>query len=172
MGRDPNEGQSRGTTRGGKGQYRYMLDRLEMPELEAIAVKARRKILYEAAKVVALRARLLAPDSGKKHKGKLRKTIRYRSLNAWQGAVYSKAPHAHLVHDGTKAHGISARTPETARANWRFYRNSTETVVNHPGARAQPFLTDARDQTIDLVEKVMRDGLEAAAAEVAAGGGA
>lgn len=153
------------------GQKRYMLDRLEMPDLLAIEVKARRKIMYQAAKVVALRARQIAPDSGKKHKRKLSKTISYRTLaSGVKAAIAAKAPHAHLVHDGTKAHGISARTPETARANWRFYRNSTETVVNHPGAIAQPFLTNAWDETRSKVEQVMRDGLDAAAAEVAAGG--
>ena len=152
------------------GNKRYDLEKLEMPDLLAIEPKARRKIMYEAAKIIALKVRQIAPDSGIRHKGKLNKTISYRALaGGVKSQVSAKAPHAHLVHDGTKAHGISAKTPESARANWRFYRNSTETVVQHPGARAQPFLIDARDQTQAEVEQVMRDGVEAAIAEVVSG---
>ena len=152
------------------GNKRYELDRLEMPELEAIEKVARRKVMYNAAKIIALRVRKIAPDSNRRHKGKLKRTIRYRAYaNGLKSKVASKAPHAHLVHDGTKAHNIFAKTPETAKANWRLYHGSTRSPVHHPGSKAQPFLLDARDQTREEVERGMRRDMDEALAAIAAG---
>ena len=164
---------SRHLVRLGKGQKRFDLGKLEMPELEAIEKIARRKIMYTAAKIIALRARKIVPVSRKKYKGKLSKTIRYRAYsNGLKSKAYSRSPHAHLVHDGTASHKIRDHSKETARAGWRYYHGSTRRAVNHPGARAQPFFEEAREQTRGEVEKAMREGMEAAAAAVAAGEGA
>jgi len=141
-----------------------------MPDLEAIEKIARRKVMYNAAKIVALRVRQIVPVSGKRHKKRLSKTIRYRAFaNGLKSQVAAKAPHAHLVHDGTKAHQIFAKTPESAQANWRIYHGSTKSPANHPGARAQPFLIEARDQTRNEVEAQMRKDMEEIAAAIAAG---
>jgi len=153
------------------GNRRYEIDRLEMPELEAMGKLARRKVLYNAAKIIALRVRIIAPDSGKSHKGKLKKTITYRAFaNGLKSQVASKAPHAHLVHDGTKRHNIFAHSRETAQDNWRLYHGSTRSAVHHPGSKAQPFLIEARDQTRDEVERGMKQDMEDILAEIAAGG--
>jgi HK97 gp10 family phage protein len=137
---------------------KFRLDKLEVPELEELAPKTRRKVMRPAARVVALRAREIAPDSGRSHKRKLNKSIRYQTQRAGlEGVVAAKAPHAHLVHNGTKPHDIA------------IPRENPHTIAHHPGAKAQPFLIDAAEQTRDEVERVLRDGARAAAEEIAAG---
>ena len=42
-------------------------------------------------------------------------------------------------------------------------------TVNHPGSRAQPFLLEAEAATRPDVERVLKQGAEAALAEIAAG---
>ncbi len=147
----------------------YRLDKLEMPALEELAVKARRKVLREGVRVIALKVREIAPDSGRKHTGKLNKTIRYQVRRAGlEGVVAAKAPHAHLVHDGTKSHEIPApKDPEKVRRAFPLYAGGH--AEKHPGARAQPFLKQAAEETRPQVEQVLREGTEAAIAEVAAG---
>jgi hypothetical protein len=152
------------------GQRRYRLDRLEMPDILALAPKLRAKVMYQGVKVVTLYVREHAPDSGVKRKGKLKKSIQNRVKNYGRtGYVLAKAPHAHLVHDGTAPHRIHARSKESARAGWRFYRGSVHRAVKHPGARAQPFLLEAAEATRDDVEQVMAETAEIVVQEVAAG---
>jgi HK97 gp10 family phage protein len=161
----------RGSSKSKGGQKRFMLDKLEMPELEALEKIARRKVMYNAAKIVALRVREIVPVGAQKHKNKLSKSIRYRAFaDGLKSQVASKAPHAHLVHDGTKAHDIRAHSHETARSGWMFYHGSERSTVHHPGAQGFPFLIEARDQTIHEVEEGMRRDMEEALAEIAAGG--
>ena len=148
----------------------FRLDEGEVPDLEGFATKFRRKIMYAGAKVVALKARQLAPDSGIKRKGKLKRTIKYGAQDwGWEGYVKTKAPHAHLVHDGTEPHQILARTKESARAGWMWYRGSTLWPVRHPGAKAQPFLDDAAEQTKGEIEKAMQEKALEVAQEIAEG---
>ena len=151
-------------------RHQYRLDQGEVPDLEGFATKFRRKIMYAASKVVALKARVLAPDSGIARKGKLKRTIRYGAQDrGWEGYVKTKAPHAHLVHDGTEPHQILARTKESARAGWMWYRGSTLWPVRHPGAKAQPFLDDAAEQTKGEIEKTMQEKALEVAQEIAEG---
>lgn len=145
---------------------KYRLDKLEMPELEEIVPKARRKIMRQGVKIIALKVREIAPDSGIRHKGKLNKTIRYQvTRGGLEGVVAAKAPHAHLVHNGTKAHQIPApKDPLKWRSVWYFYPGHRP--VKHPGSRPQPFLLEAAEQTRPQVEQALRDGVEAAIREV------
>lgn len=137
---------------------KYRLDRLEIPELEEMTPKIRRRVMRPAARVVALKVRAIAPDSGRRHKSKLNKTIRYQvRRGGLEGVVAAKAPHAHLVHNGTKPHDIP------------IPRVNPHTIAHHPGARANPFLIKAAELTRDEVEQVLRDGARAAAEEIAAG---
>lgn len=137
---------------------KYRLDRLEIPELEEMTPKIRRRVMRPAARVVALKVRAIAPDSGRRHKSKLNKTIRYQvRRGGLEGVVAAKAPHAHLVHNGTKPHDIP------------IPRENPHTIAHHPGARAQPFLLDAARQTRGEVEQVLRDGARAAMEEIANG---
>jgi len=137
---------------------KYRLDRLEIPELEEMTPKIRRRVMRPAARVVALKVRAIAPDSGRRHKSKLNKTIRYQvRRGGLEGVVAAKAPHAHLVHNGTRPHDIP------------IPRENPHTIAHHPGARAQPFLLDAARQTRGEVEQVLRDGARAAMEEIANG---
>ena len=149
------------------GQKRFDLARGEMPDVLALPGKIRRKVMREAARVVALDVRETAPDSGIRHKGKLRKSIRYQVLQGGLiGQVSSKAPHAHLVHDGARPHEINAKSPESAKAGWRFYAGG---AVHHPGQKAQPFLVESAERKQAQIEQVLHDGAAAALAEIAAG---
>jgi HK97 gp10 family phage protein len=145
---------------------RYRLDKLEMPELEEILPRARRKIMRAGVKIIALKVRQIAPDSGVAHKGKLRKTITYQVLQGGlQGVVAAKAPHAHLVHNGTKAHEVPApKDPAKFRAVYRFHPGGRP--AQHPGSRPQPFMTDAAEQTRGEVERAMKQATEEAMREV------
>jgi HK97 gp10 family phage protein len=135
----------------------YNLGKLEMPDILSLAPEIRKKVLREGAKVIAVEARRTAPDSGRNHKLKLNKSIGYRARrNGLEMAVVVKAPHAHLVHDGTRAHPIAPKTLESARRGYRFYHGSMN-PLQHPGARSQPFLTDAGESKRPEVEQVMRE---------------
>jgi HK97 gp10 family phage protein len=147
----------------------YRVDKLEVPELDTVTAKIRRKVMRPAVKLVAEKVREIAPDSGRAHKGKLKKSIRYQVLDRGnKGEVKSTSPVAHLVHDGTAAHQI---TPSNAPA--LMFAGRTGLVhakaVNHPGSRAQPFLLEAEAATRPDVERVLKQGAEAALAEIAAG---
>lgn len=137
---------------------KFRLDRLEMPALEELMPKIRRKVMRQAARVVALKVREIAPDSGVWHKRKLNKSIRYQTLSGGlQSEIVAKAPHAHLVHNGTRPHDIP------------IPRKDPRVMLHHPGARANPFLLNAAEQTRNEVEDVLREGTEAALQEIAGG---
>jgi HK97 gp10 family phage protein len=155
---------------------KYRLDKLEVPSLEEAEPKIRRKVMRQAVKVVAIKARALAPDSGNSHrgmkmgvKGKLNRSIKYTVLDrGLTGKVAAKAPHAHLVHDGTQRHLIPApKDLDKRKRAFPLYAGGRP--VTHPGARAQPFLIEAEQQVHGEVERVLRDGAEEALREVAGG---
>ena len=147
----------------------YRLDKLEMPDILAMEPKMRKKVMRVAAKVARNAARTLVPVRS----GRLKKALTYNvergGLAGKVKAPKAKAPHAHLVHDGTKPHEIYAKTAESARAGWRYYHGSTETPVHHPGARAQPFLVEAGEQARPEIEQAMLEKANEVLAEVAEG---
>jgi hypothetical protein len=145
----------------------YRLDKFEMPDILAMEPKLRSKVMRAAVKIARDAARLLAPVRS----GKLKKALTY---SVGRGGVTGKvkapkAPHAHLVHDGTKAHTIQATTKESARAGWQLYHGSIHTVVRHPGAHGNPFLVDAGVESRPEIERAMVARAEEVLAEVAAG---
>jgi len=144
---------------------RYRLDKGELPDLLALEPKIRKKVMRQGAKVVALKARELAPVMT----GALKKSINWTvNRSGVTAKVRTKSPHGHLVHDGTQAHTIPApKDPEDRRRAWRLYPGGR--AVHHPGAKKQPFFTDAAEQSKGEVERVMSQVAEEAAAEVAAG---
>lgn len=61
-----------------------------------------------------------------------------------EGQSGSDLDYAWYVHQGTQPHRIRARTKPNLRFYWRKAgRTFTGPYVNHPGQKAQPFLTDA-----------------------------
>jgi HK97 gp10 family phage protein len=149
-----------------KGQRRWRLDKLEVPGLEDIEPKARRKIMRKAVRIGALEARKTAPDSGRKHKNKLNKSIRYDVMDkGMTGRIKARAPHAHLVHDGTKAHAIPApEDPLKRRRAFPLFAGGHS--ERHPGARANPFLVRAGEKMRPEMEQVLREGVNEALGEV------
>jgi len=148
---------------------RYRLDKLEMPDILAMEPKLRARVMRQGVKIIAIEARENAPVRS----GKLKKAITYSvSRGGVEGkvkATKTKAPHAHLVHDGTKGHIIKAKTSESARRGWRFYRGSVHKELWHPGAKPNPFLLDAAEETRAEVERVMAKTAQDVLAEVAEG---
>ena len=147
---------------------KYRLDKFEMPDILGMEPKLRSKVMRAAVKIARNAARLIAPE----RTGKLKKALTY---SVGRGGVTgkvraTKAPHAHLVHDGTKPHEIHATSKETARAGWRLYHGSTHTAVKHPGVRqGNPFLVDAGERGRPEIEEAMRQKAEEVLAEVASG---
>lgn len=144
----------------------YRLDKLECPPLEELEPKIRRRIMRRAVRIAGQRARELVPDSGVAHKSKLRKSIRWDVLDAGMtGRVKAKAPHAHLVHDGTKPHTIPApKDPLKRRKAFPLFAGGR--AMRHPGARPNPFLVRAAEETLPHVIEAMYAGAQEALAEM------
>jgi HK97 gp10 family phage protein len=164
----------------------FRLDRLVIPDLESIPVETRKKGMREAVKTVSKIVRETAPDSGQAHTSGRKRDIKLKKSIRWgvrkqgrQGIVRATAPHAHLVHDGTRPHVIRAKSRASAgRAAGLFTRRRAMAMpigghlvfrkfVRHPGAKAQPFLTEAAEQGAEAVAQVLRDAANAAIDEVA-----
>jgi len=145
----------------------YRLDKLEMPDILAMEPKLRKKVMREGVKIAREQARQEVPVRS----GHLKKALRYSvGRGGVEGKVRApKAPHAHLVHDGTAAHTITATSKESARRGWKWYRGSIHRKVRHPGARAQPFLVDAGENARPEIEAAMARRGQEVLAEVAAG---
>jgi hypothetical protein len=74
----------------------------------------------------------------------------YHGGGRW--SVSASAPHAKFVHNGTKSHLIKGRR----RSMLRFFWEKVGAVVylrqvNHPGTKANPFLTRAMHKVWDSV---------------------
>jgi hypothetical protein len=139
---------------------KYRLDKLEMPDLVAVAPAVRKVVFRQGLKVIAEWLRAHVPDSGVKHKGKLNKSIRYNvKPDALTAVVKATAPHAHLIHEGVRGHWITRHAPDGHVYNWAW----------HPGLRPNPFFVRAGVETADQVEGVMRKGLADAITALAEG---
>jgi HK97 gp10 family phage protein len=138
----------------------FNLNKLEMPDILSLAPEIRKKVLRQGARVIALEARRTAPDSGISHKQKLNKSIIYGVDRAGESAkVLVKAPHAHLVHDGAKAHQIPKADGDYLTKRLRMMKYFPGILpIHHPGIRkAQPFLVNAGESQRDEVERMMRE---------------
>ena len=114
-------------------------------------------MLRSATRIVAKRARALAP----KRTGALRKSIRATVRKKGKiAAVAAKAFHAHLVHDGTKSHIIKSKNSKALSLGPVTYVSK---AIHHPGQKAQPFLTDAAEQSRGAVEAAIRNVIDKAA---------
>lgn len=149
----------------------FNLNKLEMPDLLKLAPEIRKKVLAPGARVIAVEARRTAPDSGYSHKLKLNKSISYRADRAGTSMkVLVRAPHAHLVHDGTKAHLI----PNPADKEYLAKRLRMMPYfpgilpLHHPGIRkAHPFLVEAGESKRPEVERILKQKAAEVMAEIA-----
>jgi HK97 gp10 family phage protein len=151
---------------------KYRLDKLEMPELEAMEPIARKYVMREGLKVIVLYLRANVPDSGTKHKGKLNKSIRYNvKAGGLIGTVRAVAPHAHLVHEGVPhRRGVEPnkrrQPPVKALLIPGIGFRASASAGPMP---ANPFLLRAAEETRDEMDGVMRHAMTEAATMVAAG---
>lgn len=151
----------------------YRLDKFEQPDMEALVPSVRRVVMREALKHVQQWLRGHVPDSGVKHKGKLNKSIRVSVYyGGLVGKVRATAPHAHLVHEGTRGPRkvtLNVRRAEPAKAlsiPGVGYRHSAM-AGRMP---ANPYLTRAEKTLRPAIEAIMQAGTEAALAAYAEGG--
>lgn len=122
--------------------------RLDDGALEALARARGQGLTNSVADRTANLARALAPVG---RTGDLKRSIRHRvrrTINGYTAEVYSTAPYAIYVHEGTRPHRIEPKPPRKAL---RFEVGGGPVVVfargvNHPGTKAQPFLRDALDR--------------------------
>lgn len=117
---------------------RILINRSEMrATVNALAGKQ----MLEVARQVQARAKVLAPVNS----GRLRGSIKIKrgiSLRGPKQTVYTNVEYAPYVENGTRPHVIRPRTKKALR-----FRVGGQFVivakVNHPGTRAQPFLSRA-----------------------------
>jgi HK97 gp10 family phage protein len=128
----------------------------------ADALEAGGEIILQAARAKAKRkSGHLANSLGLRKKIVLQKNAQYSyavigPLRSTE-AVNSATQYAHFVEYGTAAHPIGSGdlTNETLLGRKGAVRKAQG--ANHPGARPQPFLRPAYDETKDRVIKVMGD---------------
>lgn len=141
-------------------------EKLQRKVMRPAVSKAATPVVKKARKLAPLGAGLTPSGAERPH---LRKTItktrakiskRTGSIVVVVGPEKNKAPHSHLVHDGTAHHDITLKKPlvlgrVTLPAGF---------VIRHPGARAQPFLTDAaaacRSQSLSIMRRELVAGMK------------
>ncbi len=74
--------------------------------------------------------------------GNLRQSIYSRRLSLTAAEVGATAKYAAAVNDGSRPHVIRAKNAKVLTNGSKFFGR----VVNHPGAKAQPFFTNAVDK--------------------------
>lgn len=124
---------------------------IDLPDPATVAADLVRELMPELTKIVAEDAKVRAP----KKSGKLANSIEDRLEDGgMKGAVAAKAPHAHLVHEGTHAHmtTTSKRALVIPTAAGVLLRRS----ASHPGAKKQPFLTDALEGNAAAIAEAFR----------------
>ena len=136
---------------------------VKFPEAKKVSVKLVKSLLPDIVRVVAMRAREKAP----KKSGGLAESIEERVENEVpRGVVAATARHAFIVHEGTAAHPVRAKSSRALT----IYGSSTVTLrksMQHPGTKGRPFLTDAIQesrgeigQALQGNEKALKEAIE------------
>ncbi len=133
-------------------------DKIRLRPVRAAANYAMTPILKDARRRVPLGEGLRPTGQERPHLRDtlIKKVKTYRSsgtIVAIVGHDYRKTPHAHLVHFGTRPHTI-AGNPRLAIGGVVIGG-----AIRHPGARAQPYLTDALRANESKVQKRFREKL-------------
>lgn len=151
----------------------------ELPR--AVQNQVLRPAVTRAAQPVLKEARVLAPvGDGLTPDGRQRphlaKTLRKTRAKVYRktgtvlvvlGPEKNKAPHSHLVHDGTKSHTIVLGKA----AVLKNVILPAGTKIEHPGAKENPFMDDAaaatKGQSKAILEDMIGKGIEKQAAKLA-----
>lgn len=154
---------------------------VKLPLPEELSRKVQRRLMRRCAAAVRKAAKARLPVGTTRA---LSKSLFSSVSRQGTGVVGAKAPHARLVHQGTRPHVIKAkkagglaftaavgmRLPTGTRGPKALYRaaggrlttvkrKSVATVrksVHHPGAKPQPFLTDALAASRGTIDGLIR----------------
>lgn len=139
-------------------RLKQLPDRAQRRVLRPAVTKAATPIVKAARKLAPKGTGLSADGSARPHLGKsitkTRAKVSPRTGNVLVvlGPEKNKAPHDHLVHEGTKPHSIALTKPlQLGRVIL-----PAGFVIRHPGGKSQPFLTEAVDQTRNKSQAILR----------------
>lgn len=155
------------------GQLKRVMATAQGQELQAALLAAAEEIRAEAARRAPIapyptrqNGREIAPGglraSLKAAAGRKYKTF----LQAFTFTLAKLAPHAHMVHNGTKPHWIRGkkflRIAGRAFAWLSRVGDQVRTKVFHPGSRPNPFLADAVKAKRRSIKKLLEARVKAA----------
>jgi HK97 gp10 family phage protein len=139
-------------------RLKQLPDRARRRVLRPAVTKAATPVVKAARKLAPKGSGLTADGSERPHLGKTitktRAKVSPRTGNVVVvlGPEKNKAPHDHLVHDGTEPHSITLTRPlQLGRVTL-----PAGFVIRHPGAKSQPFLTEALDAARSKSQAILR----------------
>jgi len=119
--------------------------RIVFPPLGKAADELVRALMPHMVKLVGAKADELVPvGRTRKLKQSKKETVQQVGL---QGVVKYTARHAHLVHEGTRPHTIKPRKDSGKLRMIAGGHLVFRAEFEHPGAKGQPWLTDALEQS-------------------------
>ncbi len=125
--------------------------RIEWENPEELSASVVRAVMGAAVVVVAEEARRRAPRKSGNLAGHIVTRVE-PTRESYAGSVRAQARHAYLVHEGSKPHRIAPRENGRRRAGGEARRALAiptaggvvlRRSAEHPGARGQPYLTEA-----------------------------
>ncbi len=136
------------------------LDKLRaaLKRAPGLAVDEFGKAIQKSALMIQSNAIKEAPVNKQTGGGNLRQNIRVSSMTKTRAIVTSKAPYSVFVEEGTSPHVIVPRV-KRGLANTRtgqFFGKK----VNHPGTRANPFMSRAVKKSKSLVESYFMTAMD------------
>ena len=132
---------------------------VDLPNAAAVSRETLRALMPQMVELVKDKA--LANTPVGKTRNLVKSIFGRVEQGGMQGAIGARAPHAHLVHEGTAAHTTprkNARALAIPSGGHVVYRGSAE----HPGARANPWLKESLENSSDALAGMLRHAGEAA----------
>lgn len=129
---------------------RYKLRR----QLKRLPDNIRKKVVksmnMSGGTVIAKAARKEAPVKTGQLKKSIVRIVRKAGKVVAIGPEYRKAPHDHLVHDGTQPHSLGKITRGRSAGGKRFVLRRWD-GPQHPGSRPNPYMVRAMDKSRQAV---------------------
>ena len=155
------------------GQMKRVMQTAAGQDIEEALLEAAREIRGEAARRAPIAPYATKRFGADRPPGDLKKAIRaakgkkYKTfMQAFTFTFQKDAPHAHMVHDGTKPHWIRGkkflRIAGRAFAWLSRVGDQVRTKVFHPGSRPNPFLADAVKAKRRSIKKLLEARVKAA----------
>lgn len=159
------------------GQMKRVVATAEGQQLQAALLEAAQEIRAEAARRAPIAPYATRQNGRDIAPGGLRASLKAAAgrkykffLQAFTFTLAKMAPHAHLVHFGTKPHAIvpgqgkSRKMRIAGRAFAWLSRvgDQVRTKVFHPGSRPNPFLADAVKAKRRSIKKLLETRVKAA----------